>query len=85
MKLLNIIKQIFIGFIQGLKTAVWVEVTTEIPRCIYYFGPFYTSSKAQSLCPGYVQDLESEGAIGIKFRIKRCNPDVLTICDELAD
>lgn len=83
MKLFYILKQIFIGFLEGLKTAVWVEVTTDTPRCTYYFGPFDSSSEAQAYCPGYIQDLQSEGALGIKFTIKRCNPNVLTVCEEL--
>lgn len=82
MKLLNIIKHLLIGFAQGLKTAVWVEVTTDAPLCVYYFGPFDTSNEAQVACPGYIEDLKSEGASGIKFLIKRCKPAVLTISHE---
>lgn len=82
MKLLHIIKQILIGFFEGLKTAVWIEVTTDAPRCTYYFGPFDSSGEAQAYCPGYIQDLTSEGAVGIKFQIKRCNPNILTVCEE---
>lgn len=83
MKLLNIIKNFLIGFNQGLKTAVWVEIITDRPRCTYYFGPFSSASEAKVACPGYIEDLKSEGAVGIKFMIKRCRPKVLTVCDEV--
>ena len=82
MKLLNIIKQLFIGFMQGLNMDWWTEITTAKPRCIYYFGPFQTSLEARAAYPGYIEDLDSEGAQGIVVVIKRCNPDVLTICEE---
>jgi hypothetical protein len=79
---LNRIKFLLIGFIQGLKSDYWAEITTECPQCIYYFGPFETFESAQAAYPGYVDDLESEGARGIKVVVKRMSPDVLTIFDE---
>jgi len=82
MRLFNIIKQLFIGFMQGLNMDWWVEITTVKPRCIYYFGPFQTSFEARAAYPGYIEDLDSEGAQGIVVVIKRCNPDVLTMCEE---
>ncbi|WP_313934732.1 MULTISPECIES: DUF1816 domain-containing protein [unclassified Nostoc] len=80
----NKIKFFFTGFIQGLKSDYWAEVTTQCPYCIYYFGPFQTFLEAKTACPGYVDDLQSEGALGIKVAVKRCNPDVLTIFEEQA-
>jgi hypothetical protein len=59
----------------------WVEIVTEVPRCTYYFGPFDTDKEASSNIPGYVEDLESEGAKRLSIRIKRCQPSELTICD----
>ncbi|WP_250126014.1 DUF1816 domain-containing protein [Chroococcidiopsis sp. CCMEE 29] len=82
MKLLNISKQILIGFMQDLNSAWWAEITTNKPRCVYYFGPFQTSAEAKAAYPGYIEDLNSEGAQGIIVVIKRCKPDILTMCEE---
>lgn len=57
----------------------WLEVTTEDPHCIYYFGPFDQAQEAESARSGYIQDLESEGAQGISTHVKRCNPKAMTI------
>ena len=59
----------------------WVEIVTDLPRCTYYFGPFDTDKEASSNIPGYVEDLESEGAKRVSILIKRCQPSELTICD----
>ncbi len=45
-------------------------------------GPFPTYDEAQAAYPGYIEDLDSEGDLGIFVVIKRCQPDVLTIFDE---
>lgn len=82
MALFNIVKELFIGFLEGLSTAWWVEITTEQPRCIYYFGPFKTPFEAKAIYPGYIEDIKSESAQGIEVNIKLCKPDVLTIFDE---
>ncbi|MCC5656010.1 DUF1816 domain-containing protein [Nostoc sp. XA010] len=68
--------------IQKVISDYWIELITESPYCIYYFGPFQTFIEAKAACPGYIDDLESEGVLGIKVVIKRCRPDALTICDE---
>ncbi len=68
--------------IQQVTSECWAEIITERPHCIYYFGPFQTFMEAKTTCPGYIEDLQSEGALGIKVVIKRCRPDMLTICDE---
>jgi hypothetical protein len=66
--------------------AWWVEITTEQPRCTYYFGPFATAVEADEAKAGYVEDLEGERAQGIKVAIKRCKPTQLTIDhDEVVD
>lgn len=82
MKLLNMLKQLFTGFMEGLNTPWWAEITTTSPRCKYYFGPFETNIEAKEAFPGYVEDLNSEGATGIIVVIKRCQPEVLTVCEE---
>lgn len=60
----------------------WVEITTNEPFCKYYFGPFEHPQEAENLRPGYVEDLEKEGAKEIKAVIKRCQPAKLTIFEE---
>lgn len=82
MKLMNALKQVYTGFMEGLNTPWWAEITTTNPRCKYYFGPFQTDVEAKAAYPGYVEDLDSEGATGIIVVIKRCQPEVLTICEE---
>jgi hypothetical protein len=58
----------------------WVEVTTEDPRCLYYFGPFASSQEASAHQGGYVEDLQGEGARGIGVALKQCpEPPVLTV------
>jgi hypothetical protein len=69
----------FFGF------AWWVEVRTDSPRCTYYFGPFLNRHEAEVEKPGYLEDLQFEGAQGIAVSIKRCKPGKLTIYDELAE
>lgn len=85
MILLDKLKNLLPGFLPKLGMAWWVEITTESPRCTYYFGPFQNSSEALAACPGYVEDLESEQAQGIETNIKCCKPGVLTVFDEEAE
>ena len=82
MRIIENIKQVFIGFMEGINTAWWAEVTTNNPRCTYYFGPFQSYGEAKQAYPGYIEDLNSEGAQGIVVVIKRCQPELLTICEE---
>lgn len=63
--------------------AWWVKITTELPHCTYYFGPFATTIDADASKSGYVEDLESELAQGIHVSIERCKPVQLTIDYEL--
>ncbi|MBM0743929.1 DUF1816 domain-containing protein [Phormidium sp. CLA17] len=69
----------FFGF------AWWVKVKTNSPRCTYYFGPFLNRQQAEAEEPGYLEDLQFEGAQGIAVSIKRCKPTNLTVYDELAE
>lgn len=64
-----------------LGLAWWVEITTENPKCLYYFGPFGSSASANAHQPGYIEDLTQEGAQNIQARIKRMKPQSLTVCD----
>lgn len=59
----------------------WVEIVTAEPKCLYYFGPFDSYEEAFSNQAGYLEDLESESAIGIATTIKQCQPEILTVED----
>jgi hypothetical protein len=65
--------------------AWWVEVITETPNCTYYFGPFLSAKAATVAKSGYVEDLEQEGAQGIKVMLKRFKPTKLTVADDLGE
>ncbi|MGV2832036.1 DUF1816 domain-containing protein [Myxosarcina sp. GI1(2024)] len=58
----------------------WLEIQTQEPQCLYYFGPFETAVEAKSLQEGYLEDLRLEGARRITVKIKQCQPERLTIC-----
>ncbi len=60
--------------------AWWVEVSTRMPQCTYYFGPFDSEAEAQTHQGDYVQDLEQEGAQEISAQVKWCKPQELTVC-----
>jgi Domain of unknown function (DUF1816) len=61
------------------KLGWWVEVFTQEPPCLYYFGAFDTLSEAEDSKHGYVQDLIEEGSKGIKFELQMCQPKRLTV------
>lgn len=61
----------------------WIEVTTAQPICTYYFGPFFTRQGAHLAQSGFIEDLETENAEIIKIEIKRCQPQELTIFDQI--
>lgn len=75
-------EEILTNLLQFVGQAWWVEIVTEAPRCTYYFGPFSSAKDAEAARGGYVEDLEQEGAQGIKVNVKRCKPTTLTIYDE---
>lgn len=76
-------KELLISLLNFFGLAWWVEVVTATPRCTYYFGPFLTATEANAAKVGYIEDLEHEGAQGIKVVVKRCKPGNLTIADDL--
>jgi len=59
----------------------WIKVTTQKPSCTYYFGSFLTRQTAKLAQPGFIEDLETENAEGIKAEIRYCQPQQLTFCD----
>jgi Domain of unknown function (DUF1816) len=73
-------KEFFISMLEKLGMAFWIEIVTEVPRCTYYFGPFLNRTEAESMKIGYLDDLNSEGAVGITVMISQCyTPDHLTV------
>lgn len=67
------------AFSNRLGLAWWVELKTQSPDCVYFFGPFINQAEAQAAVPGFVEDLEQEQAQGITSTVKRCKPSELTI------
>ncbi len=78
-------KEQLIKVLDVVGMAVWIEVTTDQPKCTYYFGPFLSEKEASLAQTGYVEDLEAENAQGIRVQIKRCQPQDLTVFDEPED
>lgn len=73
----NFFNSIF-GFFSN--SSWWVKVTTVQPNCIYYFGPFDSEQEALQARPGYIEDLEGEGAERISTSLqKSAEPNELTI------
>ncbi|MCU0532415.1 MAG: DUF1816 domain-containing protein [Hydrococcus sp. Prado102] len=79
------LKENSLDIFQNLGWAWWIEIVTQNPLCIYYFGPFLSAKEAQAAEAGYLEDLEQEGAQGIAAKIKRCKPQNLTISEDLGD
>ncbi len=76
-------KEFLINLLNFFGLAFWVEVMTENPNCIYYFGPFLTAAEAHASEEGYLEDIESEGANCFKVSVKRCKPSQLTVVEGL--
>ncbi|MGB3558854.1 MAG: DUF1816 domain-containing protein [Geitlerinemataceae cyanobacterium] len=78
-------KEFFVNSLNLLGLAWWVKISTDNPRCTYYFGPFITQQEAKDAQSGYIEDLENEGAQGISLEIARFKPNDLTIYEEGSD
>ena len=63
------------------KPPYWVEIKTNNPTCIYYFGHFDNPLAAKLMQQGYIKDLLNEGATVVSVKIKRCEPEQLTIIE----
>ena len=79
MNLLDLIRNTLPSLLNFRNKQWWIKISTEQPKCIYYFGPFENEQEAQDYSPGYIEDLKSEQAQGIKVAIQLCNPELLTI------
>ncbi|MCD8486246.1 MAG: DUF1816 domain-containing protein [Desertifilum sp.] len=78
-------KEFMISILNFLGLAWWVEIATQTPKCTYYFGPFLSQADALAAQAGYLEDLEQEGAQGVKTSVRRCKPTHLTVSDDLGE
>ncbi|NJL85775.1 MAG: DUF1816 domain-containing protein [Leptolyngbyaceae cyanobacterium SM1_1_3] len=62
----------------------WLQIITDQPTCIYYFGPFASPQEAQRHQAGYIDDLSAEGARVFPPTLVQGNPPELTIEGETA-
>ena len=61
----------------------WIEVLTNNPNYLYYFGPFNSYLDAEWYKYDYIQDLEEEKAIIIDTEITQYQPkrlDASIVC-----
>ena len=73
-------KNFFSGLFAFFSNPWWVKITTAQPNCIYYFGPFDNEVEALQAKPGYIEDLQLEGASNIQTTLKNiAEPSELTI------
>ena len=56
----------------------WIEIYTDYPQCLYYFGPFDNKTEARDAQAGFIEDLRQEGAEHFAVEIKQCQPQILT-------
>ncbi|HEY9726906.1 MAG TPA: DUF1816 domain-containing protein [Chroococcales cyanobacterium] len=82
LKILEDAKNLLTSILEILGLAWWVEIVTDKPSCIYYFGPFLSKQEAKLHCPGYIEDLEQEDAVIVSWNIKQYQPKQLTIYQE---
>ncbi|MDF0556712.1 DUF1816 domain-containing protein [Kamptonema sp. UHCC 0994] len=73
------ISKISEDFLDSLGLALWVEIITQDPHCIHYFGPFASTKEARIAIPGYVEDLKHKKAQLRTINVKRGKPTQLTI------
>ena len=73
-------KNFFSSIFSFFSTSWWVKITTAEPNCIYYFGPFNSEAEAAQSKPGFIEDLEGEGALHIQSSLQQSGkPEQLTI------
>jgi hypothetical protein len=77
-KLLNVL-----GVKEQKNLPYWLKITTKVPKCVYYFGPFDSPLEAKALQAGYIEDLLAENAQGIHLELEQCSqPTDLTVCED---
>lgn len=67
------------------ESSLWLKITTQNPKCVYYFGPFSHREEAMSHQQGYIEDLTSEGAVIEEIILQQDNPPYLTILGDAQD
>jgi len=73
-------KNFFSGLFSLFSSKWWVKITTSEPNCVYYFGPFDNEFEATQAQPGFVEDLQQEGALQIQASLQNIQePEQLTI------
>ncbi|EDX86730.1 conserved domain protein [Synechococcus sp. PCC 7335] len=73
-------KNFFSGLFSFFSNPWWVKITTAEPNCVYYFGPFDDEAQATQAKPGYIEDLQKEGALQIQTSLHNIpEPAELTI------
>lgn len=73
-------KYVFDKILNLLTKNWWVEISTDTPKCVYYFGPFARKNDATNAEIGYVEDLTQEGAAVLKMSVIKCpTPAQLTV------
>jgi hypothetical protein len=72
-----------LGLKKKEESPYWLRITTKVPKCTYYFGPFDNLLVARASQGGYIEDLMAENAQGIHIELEQCSqPSELTICEE---
>ena len=56
----------------------WIEILTNKPMYMYYFGFFNSYWEAEFSKNGYIEDLQKEGAEIVNIKIEKCQPKQLT-------
>ena len=82
---MSLVTKIFsiLGVKEQKKVPYWLKITTKVPQCTYYFGPFDSPLEAKALQAGFIEDLLEEDAQGIHIELEqRPQPEALTICEE---
>ena len=72
-----------LGFKNTNNLSYWLKISTKVPKCMYYFGPFDSSLEAKALQGGYIEDLIEENAQSIHVELEQSSePEHLTVCEE---
>lgn len=82
---MSLVTKIFsiLGVKEQKKIPYWLKITTKVPQCTYYFGPFDSPLEAKALQAGFIEDLLEENAQGIHLELEQHpQPEDLTICEE---
>lgn len=73
-------KNFFSSLFSFFSNPWWVKITTAEPNCTYYFGPFDSELEAAQAKPGFIEDLQQEGALQIQTSLHNIpEPQELTI------